>query len=129
MPDEDPDCGSADDGVEHDFSNTLPLLEQLCWHLFCCDLIFDVFQDDLYPAINTASCAGELPDYIQDLRDDLQEAFRVAAERVGGETAISDAEAAVDEIEKAAAAELQSFANPPECTLPGKSLGVVGFRA
>lgn len=51
MPDEDPNCSSVggrfDDGGDHDFSNTLALLEQLCWNLFCCDLIFEVFQDDL----------------------------------------------------------------------------------
>ncbi len=126
MSGEDPSCGSVDDpvgdGGDHDFRNTLALLEQLCWHLFCCDLIFDVFQDDLYPAINAATCAGELPDYIQDLRHDLQEAFRVAAERICGESARSDAEAVFEEIEAAAAAELLPFVNrgtPPDCTLPG----------
>ena len=62
MSGEDPRCGSVDDGGDHDFSNTLPLLEQLCWHVFCCGLIFDVFQDDLYPAINAFASAGDLPD-------------------------------------------------------------------
>lgn len=122
MSGEDPSCGSADDGGDHDFSKTLPLLEQLCWHLFCCGLIFDVFQDDLYPAISPAACAGDLPDHIEELRQDLQVAFRVAAQRVHGEPARSEAENAVEEIEDAAAAELLPFLNretPPECALPG----------
>lgn len=126
MPGQDPSCdsadGPADDGAEHDFSNTLPLLEQLCWHLLCCDLIFDVFQDDLYPAINTALAAGDLPDQIQELRQNLQHAFRAAAERIRGESARSEAETAVEEIEDAAAAELLPFLNretPPEFALPG----------
>lgn len=106
MSGEDPNCGPDDDGVKHDFSDTLPLLDQLCWHLFCCDLIFDVFQDDLYPAINTALAAGDLPDQIEELSQNLQHAFRVAAERIRGESARSEAENAVEEIEDAAAAEL-----------------------
>ena len=126
MPGEDPICGSVDspvdDGGDHDFSNTLALLEQLCWHLFCCDLIFDVFQDDLRPAISAAASAGDLPDHIEELRQNLQDAFRVAAQRICGEPARSEAETAVEEIEDAAAAELLPFLNrgtPPECALPG----------
>ena len=106
MPIDHPESGQSDNPAdpdrEPDFSNTLELLEQLCWHIFCCDLIFDVFQDDLFPAISEAASAGELPDYIADLRHDLQDAFRVAAERITGEASRSDAEDAIEDIERAA---------------------------
>ena len=126
MPIDHPESGQSDNPAdpdrEPDFSNTLELLEQLCWHIFCCDLIFDVFQDDLFPAINEAASAGELPDYIADLRQDLQDAFRVATERITGEASRSDAEDAIEDIERAADTELLPFRNrgvPPQCTVTG----------
>ena len=101
------------------------VLEQLCWHMFCCDVIFDAFSDVLCEVIGDADPnAIELAECANELRHDLQATYRAATEKKLGFTALSPAENATLTIERAANAGVQSVshrADAPRCDAPGCS--------
>jgi len=99
------------------------VLEQLCWHMFCCDVILDAFSDVLGDVIGDADPdAIELAECANELRHDLQAAYRAATEKRLGFTALSPAENATLTIERAANAGVPPFSNradAPRCDAPG----------
>jgi len=101
------------------------VLEQLCWHMFCCDVIFDAFSDILGDVIGDAEPdAIELAECANELRHDLQAVYRTATEKRLGFTALSPAENATLAIERAVNAGVQSVSNradAPRCDAPGCS--------
>ena len=98
------------------------VLEQLCWHMFCCDVIFDAFSDVLCEVIGDADPnAIELAECANELRHDLQATYRAATEKKLGFAALSPAENATLTIERAANAGVQSVSNradAPRCDAP-----------
>lgn len=101
------------------------VLEQLCWHMFCCDVIFDAFSDVLCEVIGDVDPnAIELAECANELRHDLQAVYRTATEKRLGFTALSPAENATLTIERAVNAGVQSVSNradAPRCDAPGCS--------
>jgi hypothetical protein len=102
---------------------TFVVLEQLCWHMFCCDVIFDAFSDILGDTIGDAEPdAIELAECANELRHDLQAVYRAATEKRLGFTALSPAENATLAIERAVNAVVSSASNradAPRCDAPG----------
>lgn len=102
---------------------TLVVLEQLCWHMFCCDVIFDAFFESLWDVIGDAEPdAIELAECANELRHDLQAVYRAATEKRLGFTALSPAENATLTIERAVNAGVSSVSNradAPRCDAPG----------
>jgi hypothetical protein len=102
---------------------TFVILEQLCWHMFCCDVIFDAFSDVLCEVIgDTEPDAIELAECANELRHDLQAVYRAATEKRLGFTALSPAENATLAIERAVNAVVSSASNradAPRCEAPG----------